>query len=257
MSYYLLDFDKDKDIEDFDINNLLVDSKIEINKENFMYPIFYVKDEAKELFIKLPKIRVLYDWDNLKYNNLKIKISPKYDKTDKCVKMIKKIEDQIAKHKYFNRKKVELEMSSIIHKECDAYYIKTYYQDDKTKITSDNKITKINEFKKNGEIQMVIKLSHIWKKNNKIGLSSKLYQIKYFAPPDVETNFIDFIDDEPPIKYIPRIHVVSMVPKNEEIIPQQIPVNIKPQQPVRPSFMLNPAMLQSVKLKKVEINKED
>ena len=40
---------------------------------------------------------------------------------------------------------------------------------------------------------MVLKVGYIWTNNNKIGLSSQLYQIKYYAPPE-QLN-IDFIDN--------------------------------------------------------------
>ena len=37
-----------------------------------------------------------------------------------------------------------------------------------------------------------MKLTHVWANQTKIGLSSQIYQIKYYAPPEqLEINFID------------------------------------------------------------------
>ena len=71
---------------------------------------------------------------------------------------------------------------------------------DNIKITSnvESKNITLSDFKINGQIDMVIKLSYIWAKSNKIGLSSQIYQIKYLAPPE-QLN-INFIDPEIPTK---------------------------------------------------------
>ena len=87
---------------------------------------------------------------------------------------------------------------------------------EKYKITSDiNQDVKLTDFKITGEIEIVIKISYIWNRENKIGLSSELYQIKYYAPAEQHgTDFIDFIDDKPKIiesiKLVPTIQSSPM-----------------------------------------------
>jgi hypothetical protein len=74
-----------------------------------------------------------------------------------------------------------MDFSSLIRKNKQIYYLKVDINDN-IKITSDNnnKIS-LNDFKINGQIELVIKLSYIWNKNNiKFGLSSHIYQIKYY-----------------------------------------------------------------------------
>lgn len=94
-------------------------------------------------------------------------------------------------------------------------------------ITSNlNKKVELNDFKINSEIEIVIKISYIWTNENKIGLSSQLYQIKYYAPP--EELLIDFIDDSNikeqkilPEKVEKIIPIPKIIPK---IIPEQSPI---------------------------------
>jgi hypothetical protein len=133
--------------------------------------------------------------------------------------------------------------------------LKTFFQENKTKISSDvkGKNIKITDFKNNCEIQMVLRLNHIWQKNDKFGLSSQLYQIKYFAPPDEQN--INFIDKEDiPMRYFTPITEVTSA-----LLPQTFNPIIQPIQPTvskasKPMLMINSQMLQSVKLKPIEKN---
>ncbi len=234
MSYYILDFDKDTSI--FDINNIIIDNKIDYD-ESYKFFIYYNDNIPKELYIKLPKIRLTHNWTNIKYNQLKIRLTPNYNKIIEFIDFINNLENLIINHKSFNKKKLKLEHNSLITKEKNINYFKTYYQEDKTKIISNikDKKIKITDFKINAEIQMVIKLSYIWQKNNKFGLSCQLYQIKYFAPPDDID--IDFFDEP------------------NKIIKSDININkpdIKIDQPKKPIFSVDPLLLQSVKLKSIK-----
>jgi hypothetical protein len=86
------------------------------------------------------------------------------------------------------------------------------------KITSDieNKKISLNDFQINGQIDVVIKISSIWNRNDKIGLSSQLYQIKYLAPPE-QLN-INFIDPEEKKEIINTQEIlIKPVMKTEEI----------------------------------------
>lgn len=254
MSYFLINLENEFDFENFKIENLIIDSCIDSDSDNKKYLLYYIDDTIpKEIYIKLPKIRLISDWTHIKYNQLKIRITPKYDKTDRIIKFINLLEETIKSNKKFV-KKTKLEFISLLIKE-ETYYFKTFFQENKTKISSNlynenikiisnlnNENIKITDFKNNGEIQMVLKINNIWHKNNKYGLSSQLYQIKYFVPPEILN--IDFIDDEVPIK-----QVVTQ--------PINIPINKQPllltQAPItKPMLMINSELLQSVKLKSIK-----
>ena len=236
MSYYLIDLEKD--IE-FDFDKLIIDTKIDLENNGSKYLLFYLdKNEPKEIFVKLPKLRLTYDWKNFKYNQLKIRVTPKYEKTNKMIDFFIDLEEKIKSHKYFNKKSFEFN-SLIVKEKCN--YIKTFFQENKTKISPKMKII---DFKLNGEIEMVIRLNNIWKKDNKIGLSSQLYQIKYHPPPDeININFIDDeIEEKPIIKTQP---ILSLPPQISNPLPflQE-----------KPKLAINPELLKSIKLKPVDKN---
>ena len=125
----------------------------------------------------------------------------------------------------FSNKKINKEWTSIINKKNTLNFIKTSIYEN-YKITSDieNKNVSFDDFKLNGQIDVVIKLSYIWCKNNKMGLSSQLYQLKYFAPPDQLD--INFIDPEEPKKqitipagaspFLPPFPFINQFKNNEE-----------------------------------------
>lgn len=235
MSYYLIDTTKNiKDVCTFDLDNIIIDNKIDINTEMSKYLLYYKDTFAKDIFIKTPKIRLTYNWSNLKYNQLKIRITPRYEITDDFIDFIKSLEEHIKNHKYFNKKK--LEFVSILNKENSNYYLKAYHQEDKTKIISDDNINKIHDFKANAEIQLVIRISHIWRKNNRFGLSCLIYQIRYYS-----SNDIDFFDT-------PRINIVNTVPN----IPKQVVQPVINQTSDMKRLIINPDMLKSVKLNKIK-----
>ena len=186
MSYHLIDF------ESFNFDNLIIWKKIISDQDNLKYYIYYQQENEtpKEIYIKLPRLRLIYNLANQKFNQLNIPIYPNWEQTNNFINFIQKFESDINEC-FLN--KSNKEWISIINKKNSINFIKTNVYEN-YKITSDieNKKITINDFKINGEIDVVIKISYVWSKNNKIGLSSQLYQIKYFAPPDqLEINFID------------------------------------------------------------------
>lgn len=235
MSYYLIDFEKNFN---YNFNNIIIDGKIVLDTNNYKHFIYYDdNNEAKEIFIKIPKIRVIYDFENIKYNNIKIKINPLFNKTNNFIEFIKKLEEDIRNHELFIKKKKKYEFSSIITNEENNYYLKTFINRENVKITSDkNKNLEFNEIRTGGEIQIILKLSHIWLKNKKIGLSSQIYQIKYFHTP-IQKDF-DFFEEEKVVKVIQNQEEKNNI-FNEE------------NKPIKTPFIIDPKILQSVKLKPI------
>ena len=231
---------------------LVIDSKIEFGQNVYKYGLYYINEDAEDIYIKSPKIRILYDWNNMKYNQLKIRITPRYDKTNEFIKFIKAFEKNLSKNKIFKNQNIEL--CSILFKKEDNYYIKIYYKDENLQITSNNnKQYKINDFKANSEIQLVIKVNGIWQKNDKYGLSIEIYQIKYF--PCLTNNFIDLIDNVPKIKPVINYREREREPEKKQQITE-----LKEEAPKmlpRPVLMINKELLQSVKLKSIKENNDN
>ena len=196
MSYYILNYTK---IKDFNFDNLIIGNKINNDQKYSKYYIYYKEDDiTSELYIRLPKIRTIYNLSNLKYNSLKLPIYPEFEITNNIIEFIKNLENNIIDR--FKKKK---EFISLISKKESLQFIKMNIFD-KINITSNtNQQITINDFKINSELEIVIKISYIWTNQLKFGLSSHIYQIKYWAPPEqLGINFIDtplkIINSKPP-----------------------------------------------------------
>jgi hypothetical protein len=224
MSYYLLDFESAN--IDFNFDNLIIGKKIKLDNNNSKYYIYYSSENEnpKEIYIRLPRLRLIYNMSNFKYNQLNIPIYPSWEQTNKFVNFINQLESDIELC-FAGRNK---EWVSIINKKNSLNFIKTSIYEN-FKITSNIQNTKINfnDFQINGQIDVVIKLSNIWNKNNKIGLSSQLYQIKYLAPPEqLNINFIDpeekkeiINNQEVLIKPIIKIEEIKVMPPQIKLVP--------------------------------------
>ncbi len=191
MSYYLLDFTKKIN---FSFDNLIIGKKISLDNDNYKYYIYYQENEIespKEIYIRLPQLRIIYNLGNYKYNQLSIPIYPSWEGTNNFIEFIENLERDIIE--CFNQKNIKKEWKSILLKKGNMTFIKANVFD-KFKITSNTLSTNITltDFKINGQIDIVLKISYLWSKGINIGLSSQIYQIKYLAPPcQLDINFID------------------------------------------------------------------
>lgn len=238
MSYYLIDFTSKTN--DFNFDNLIIGKKIKFDQDNAKHYIYYqnMSDDApKEIYIRLPIIRLIYPMGNYKYNQISLPIYPNWDGTNIFIEFMKKLEQDIEE--CFDKKHIKKEWISLINKKNLLTFIKTNLNDN-VKITSniENKNITLSDFKINGQIEMVIKLSYIWSNSNKYGLSSQIYQIKYLASP--EQLDINFIDPELPNNSLiyPQINsnnstnllnsesMAGLIPSIE--LPSQIKLNIIP-----------------------------
>ena len=182
MSYHLLDFNNN--IE-FDYDKILIGKKISNDEETAKYYMYYIIDSPRELYIKLPKIRYIYNLGNYKYNQLNIPLYPLWDKLSKFIKFIKELETNIFS--VFENKISNCEMTNLIYKKNQISFIKINVFE-KFKLYSNNKEITFNDIKINSEIEIIVKINFIWNKNNKFGLSCNLIQIYNIPSPD---NFID------------------------------------------------------------------
>ena len=227
MSYYLIDLSNKS--PDFNFDDFIIGKKIRYDNERYRHYI-YIQNEMsetpKEIYIRLPKIRLLYNIANNKFKQLSIPLYPNCELINNSIEFINKLESNIEE--CFTNKNLVRDFTSIISKKSLLNYIKMDLTD-KIKITSNIKNQKItfNDFRINGEIEIVLKLSYIWGKLNKIGLSSQLYQIKYYAPPEqLNIDFLDFNKQEeisnPIIYNVPNIPAAPLLDlekfnKNQDI----------------------------------------
>lgn len=195
MSYYLIDFSSTDNIINFDFDNIIIGKKIKTEHVSKYY-IYYQNDTSsvpQNIYIRLPKLRNIYNLGNNKFNQLNIPIYPNYNLTNNFIKFIEKLEHDIKE--CFIKKFPRMNFVSIISKKNNLTLIKTNIND-KLKITSDldKKEITLNDFQINSQLEIVIKLNYIWNKNDtNFSISNNIYQIKYHAPPD-EHN-IDFLDN--------------------------------------------------------------
>ena len=186
MTYQLIDFNNNID---FDYDKLLIGKKISNDEDTSKYYLYYIIDSPKELYIKLPKIRYIYNLANYKYNQLNIPLYPLWDKLSKFIKFIKELETNIFS--VFENKISNCEMTNLIYKKNQISFMKINVFE-KFKLYNNNKEITFNDIKINSEIEVIVKISFIWNKNNKIGLSCNLIQInnifspEYFNTPTTE-----------------------------------------------------------------------
>jgi hypothetical protein len=230
MSYYLIDFTTKSN--DFNFDNLIIGRRIKNDQDNSKYYMYYQTDQSdtpKEIYIRLPILRLIYNLANYKYNQLNIPIYPNWELTNKFVDFIQKLENDILE--CFNNKKNKREFVSLISKKNILNFIKANINDN-VKLSSnlENKNITLFDFKINGQIDVVIKMSYIWSKGNKMGLSSQIYQIKYLAPPEqLNINFIDPEISPPPPPPPPKFIEKAQINSEEIICEQQIPTRMPPQ----------------------------
>lgn len=217
-SYQLVDITKEETI----FNHIVIGKKISTNDSMAKYYLYCqneMSEVPKEIYIRVPRLRLIYSMANQKYSMIKIPIYPNWETTDKFVDFIKNMEEEI-----FNTLNKKNETSSLISKKNGLLLLKTKLPDN-VKITSNlNKEVTLNDFKINGTIELVICISCVWVKENKMGLSSRIYQIKYFAPPEqLDINFIDECGG-PKVTTPP----ISLPPPPKNVIPEQIGIRMVP-----------------------------
>ena len=91
MSYFIID-----NKTDIDLDKIIIGKSININDELSRIFIYYLDDNIpKEICFKLPPVRVIFNFKNLKYNQIKLPIYPIWDETINFLKLIKKIEKYV------------------------------------------------------------------------------------------------------------------------------------------------------------------
>ncbi len=237
MSYYIIDINTE-----FDINKIILGTPVIVNDELTKVYMYYLdEDIPKEIILRIPPLRLIYSYKNLKYNQIKLPIYPIWDGTSKFIKLLKKIEKHVR--------------VSVICDKC--VFNNSIEKNDnlttlKMNITQNVKIsspiyTSLSDLKINGEIEAMCNISYIWIKKNSYGLSLSCYQIKY--TPRIEEMDVDFFDV--------KKHQIHTIKEIINISKKDI-VNAKiidtPSISVKPMMLLNSSILNDAitKLNKVK-----
>lgn len=235
MSYFIIDINTE-----FDINKIILGTPVVVNEELIKVYIYYLdEDVPKELILKIPPIRLIYSYKNLKFNQIKLPIYPIWDGTTKFIKLLKKIEKYV-------RLNVTCEKGVFVNSIEKTNNLTTL----KMNVTPNVKIssqiyTSLSELKINGEVETLCNIPYVWIKKNTYGLSLSCYQIKY--TPRIEEIDVDFFDIKKQTKeivIIPKKEIVTI--KNYDT--STPPINIKPVMMLS-SSILNAAITKLNKVK--------
>ncbi len=168
MSYYIL-------TESDNLENIVIGSKLKSDDVYSKYYMYYlINNELREIYIRTPKLRLIYPLNNLKYSQISLLLYPECDINTEFIDFITKIETYVKE--LFSKKK---EFISVLQCKNKMTYLKTTLNN-AVKITSNtNTPTKLEDFKVNSQIELIIKISYVWMNNEKFGISSLIYQIGY------------------------------------------------------------------------------
>jgi len=184
MSYYVLNIN-----DDIDFNNIILGKEVKVSDTISKIYLYWLDNKPKDIYIKMPPSRLIYNFKNLKFNQIKIPIYPLYSLNENLITFFKKLEKIIQQ-----KIKISKPYSSVLEKKDKITTLKVNIPSD-VKIKSKIANMTIENFKVNSELEGVISLPWIWIKDDSWGLSLYGYQFKY--TPRVDELDISFYDEEP------------------------------------------------------------
>ena len=183
MSYHILNIN-----DEIDFNNIILGKEVKISDNISKIYLYWLDNKPKDIYIKIPSVRLIYNFKSLKFNQIKIPIYPLYNLNENLINFFKKLEKMIQQ-----KIKINKPYSSVLEKKDKIITLKVNIPADikiKSKIA-----TSIENFKVNSELEGIISLPWIWIKEDSWGLSLYGYQFKY--TPRIEELEINFYDEEP------------------------------------------------------------
>lgn len=174
------------DIDNYEkeFDNLILSKKIS-NETNGKYHIYYCDDygNIKNVILKIPPLRLLYNYSNQSFNQVNFPLNPPYSKTKTFNKLITILENKLQEQ----LNKPKLEWITNLKKIKNFKNIKlNYFGKNKVKIISnDIGITDIKDFEFGAQVEIFVHISHLWLKENKVGISYDISHIKYMSLDDM------------------------------------------------------------------------
>jgi hypothetical protein len=164
-----------------EMNNIILSKKVSYDN-NSKYYIYSHNSKLENadlnnVIIKIPPIRLLYNYSFQTYNQINFPINPNYSKTKKFCDMISYLENILQE--LLNKPK--LEWVTNIKKIKNIKNIKlNYFGKNEVKIiTESNLVKEIKDFEMGSEVEFSVHISHLWLKDKKVGINYEICQIKY------------------------------------------------------------------------------
>lgn len=212
MAFYIYNFESD-----FDFNKIIIGKKISSGINTNKYYIYYMDKIPKELFIKLPSLRLICSYKNNKFNQIKLPIYPSYDATKKFISFFKELKTKINS---------KIKIQNKIYNDCIDTKEKTLRINIPFdfKIKSDKGDFDIKDLKINSEIYGYISIPYLWENEDSYGITANLLKLNYIPKLDYDDAY--FLDDDlQPILKITNIPTIINIP---EIKYTKTNDNIKP-----------------------------
>lgn len=168
---------------DKELESIILSKKIS-NDSSAKYNIYSYKNEKlQNVLLSVPPIRLIYGYSNQIYNQINFPLNPTYPKTKSFIKLISNLENKLQE--LLNKPKFEWVTN--LKKIRNVKSIKlNYYGKNNVKIISkDIGITDIKDFSADSEVEIIVHLSHLWIKDNKVGISYNITHIKYNSLQDM------------------------------------------------------------------------
>lgn len=188
------------DIYNFEdeIKNIILSKKIsyESSSRYFIYGESKNDDTLKNILIRIPPIRLLYNYSNQSFNQLNFPLNPTYSKTKKFNSLILTLENVLQE--LLN--KPNLEWISNFKKIKNIKNIKLNYFNNVKIISDDDKVFEVKDFEAGSEVEIIVNLSHLWLKEKRVGISYDICQIKYKSLKNlIENNYFEIKENKPKI----------------------------------------------------------
>lgn len=256
MSYSILNIN-----DDIDFNNIILGKEVKVSDNISKIYLYWLDNKPKDIYIKMPPVRLIYNFKNLKFNQIKIPVYPLYGLTENLITFFKKLEKIIQQ-----KIKINKPYSSVLEKKDKITTLKVNLPGD-IKIKSKIANMTIENFKVNSELEGVISLPWIWIKDDSWGLSLYGYQFKY--TPRLDELDISFYDEEPvkqskqqvqqvqPVQQVQQLQQVQQVQPVQQVQQVQVSEQKKIIQPTqnKPMFALSASLLSDTLNKMKERNK--
>ena len=211
----------------YDLKNLFYDDLIKLGDNKSKIKIYRSGVEFKynRIFIKSPRMRLAFDPNKNKFNNISLSLHPLTDEIKVFFNFIKKI-DKLNKENIKERIKGKIKYKSnlIKNKETNFRYIQFNMSNHCKIFNYKGEITDKSNLTTKNDVVVLIELNNIWiNNNNKCGTNYDVLQIKYY-PPIFDLNKCLFLsdtdEDEDDINMRKRIIRPTILEVENRIIPK-------------------------------------
>lgn len=204
-----------------ELENIILSKKIS-NDTSAKYNIYsYKNDRLQNVLLSVPPIRLIYGYSNQIYNQINFPLNPTYPKTKSFAKLISNLENKLQE--LLNKPKFEWVTNLKKIKNVKSIKLNYYGKNNVKIISNDIGITDIKDFSADSEIEIMVHLSHLWIKDNKVGISYNITHIKYNSLEDMlDFNIFEKEDRKTQIKSEPIIPRSGSMARSETNKPRSM-----------------------------------